>query len=228
MLGEKIGDILKERNISLAELAEMCDLPVETVKNIRYGKTPYPKVSTLDKMATALDTCINCLIGECPYSQEEMTIIENYRKCGKHGRTLIELIAEYESSAMRDVRDASGNRPIPCIIPHGDIRHGIVYELCETHDIMVSGSEASIAIEMVSNDLAPTYCKGDRLLFEKRHPQNGEVGAFYRGEKVYIRQYCEEGNQYRLRCLHKQDADIILKRMDEVKYFGTCIGVIRT
>lgn len=80
---------------------------------------------------------------------------------------------------------------------------------------------------MTTNDLAPAYCKGDILLFENRFPQNGEIGAFFRDGKVFIRKFCEEGNSYRLKCLHKQDVDIVLKRMDEVDYIGTCIDVVR-
>jgi transcriptional regulator with XRE-family HTH domain len=228
MLGERIGIILKERGISLAEFAEMCDLPFETVKNVRYGKTTDPKVSTMDKMATALNMSINCLLGKCPHTPEERAIIENYRKCGKHGRSIISTIARYEASAMRDLREASGKHLIPCVVPHGEIKKGIVYELCETFDIEIMDDNADIAIEMNTNDLAPIYCKGDRLLFEERFPQNGEVGAFFCGDRIFIRRYCEEGNQYRWGRLHKQAEDIIVKRMDEVNYLGTCIGVVRT
>ena len=80
---------------------------------------------------------------------------------------------------------------------------------------------------MVSNDLAPTYCKDDVLLFENRFPMNGEKAAFYKGDRIYIRKFLEEGNGYRLKCLHSQDEDIILRRMDEVDYIGTCVDVVR-
>jgi len=39
--------------------------------------------------------------------------------------------------------------------------------------------------------------------------------------------FMEENDYYRLKCLHNQGADIVLRRMDEVQYVGTCCGVVR-
>ena len=64
-------------------------------------------------------------------------------------------------------------------------------------------------------------------MFENRFPSHGEKAAFYKGDRIYIRKFLEEGSQYRLKCLHNQDTDIILKRMDEVDYIGTCVDVVR-
>ena len=80
---------------------------------------------------------------------------------------------------------------------------------------------------MTNNDLVPVYCKGDIILIENRFPNNREYGAFFKDGRAYIRQYIEEDGQYRLRCLHKQGEDIILKRMDQIEYIGTCIDVVR-
>ena len=56
---------------------------------------------------------------------------------------------------------------------------------------------------------------------------NGEFAVFYVNEKAYIRKFVEEKDEYRLRCIHDVFDDIVLKRMDEVEYVGTCIGVVR-
>ena len=37
-------------------------MPIETIRNIYYGKTTAPKVSTLFKIANALNVSIECLI----------------------------------------------------------------------------------------------------------------------------------------------------------------------
>ena len=65
MLGERLRTMLNERGISVNQFAEMCDLPLETVRNIYYGKSNDPKVSTMLKMAEALGIGVNCLIGKC-------------------------------------------------------------------------------------------------------------------------------------------------------------------
>ena len=46
--------------------------------------------------------------------------------------------------------------------------------------------------------------------------------------KIYIRQFIEDEKEYRLHCIHGIHEDIVLKRMDEIEYVGTCIDVIRS
>lgn len=227
MLCERLRQLTNEKGWSLQQLAEISDLPLETVRNIYYGKTPDPKISTVMKLANSFHLTVNCLMGQCPHTPQERAILINYRNCGKHGKSIIELIARYEASAMKRDREQSGKHKIPCIVPQGTVCHGIIYDMCETVEIETDVMEAFIAIRLVSNDLAPTYCKDDVLLFENRFPMNGEKAAFYKGDRVYIRKFLEENGQYRLKCLHNRDADIVLKRMDEVDYIGACIDVVR-
>ena len=227
MISERLRTLLSERNISINAFAEMCDLPLETVRNVYYGKTTDPKLSTAYKMATALNMSLNCLLGVCSHSTAEKILLRNYRDCGKHGKSIIELVAKYEAGSIKADRESAGKHKIPGIIPHGDIRHGIVYETCESMEIETALKEAYFAIEMTNNDLAPKFCKGDILLFENRFPRNEEKAAFFKGDRIYIRKFIEDGKQYRLKCLHSYGEDIILKRMDEIDYIGTCVGVIR-
>ena len=227
MLGERLRKELNTRDLSIQEFAEMCGLPVETIRNIYYGKSIDPKLSTALKIADALQLSVNCMVGKCHHTPSERAIIQNYRSCGKHGKSIIELIARYEASAVKHERDSAIKHKIPCIIPQGDIRKGIIYDLCETVDIETSVNEAYIGIQMNNNDLAPAFCKGDILLFENRFPHHGEMASFYKEDRAYIRKFFEEDGKYRLRCLHKQGEDIVLKRMDEIEYIGTIVGVIR-
>lgn len=227
MISERMKKEMHARNLSIQEFAEMCDLPVDTIKNIYYGKSIDTKLSTAAKIADALQLSVDCLMCKCPHTAAERAIIHNYRSCGKHGKSIIELIARYEASAMKGERERTAKHKIPCILPRGEMHKGIVYDLCETVEIEASIPEAYIAIQMMNNDFAPLYCKDDVLLLENRFPSNGENASFLISDRIYIRKYIEEGKLYRLKCLHKHDEDIILKRMDEIDYIGTIIGVIR-
>ena len=134
---------------------------------------------------------------------------------------------EHCFSISKEEREAKDKHTIPCLIPHGNIYQGIVYDDCEVVDIFTAKEEAYVAIKMVNNDLVPVYCKGDVLLIANRFPANKEYGVFYQHGRAYIRQYIEEENQYRLKCLHNYAKDMIFKRMDEIEYVGTCCGVVR-
>lgn len=227
IISKRLQDILSELGWNKEMLAERSGLPLETVRNIYYGKTPDPKVSTLAAISNATGHSINCLLGQCPHTPAEKAILRNYRSCGPHGKAIIELVAKYEAGSVKSEREAFNKHLIPCLLPHGDIHKGIIYDTCETVEIETSTPEAYVAIKMTSNDLAPVYCKDDTILFENRFPANEECAAFFRGDKVYIRRFVEEDGQYRLKCLHSRDADIIVRRMDEVQYIGTCCGVVR-
>jgi transcriptional regulator with XRE-family HTH domain len=227
MLGTRLREILAARGISKDELAEMCDLPLETIRNIYYGKTPDPKASTVMKISKALNITVNCLMGECSHSSEERALLQYFRMCGHHGRSVILLSAKFEALTAKEEREAKDKHTIPCLIPHGNIYQGIVYDDCEVVDIFTAKEEAYVAIKMVNNDLVPVYCKGDVLLIANRFPANKEYGVFYQHGRAYIRQYIEEENQYRLKCLHNYAKDMIFKRMDEIEYVGTCCGVVR-
>lgn len=227
MLGTRLREILAVRGISKDELAEMCDLPVETIRNIYYGKTPDPKASTVLKISKALNITVNCLMGECSHSSEERALLQYFRACGHHGKSVILLSAKFEALSAKEEREAPNKHTVPCLIPHGDIYQGIVYDTCEVVDIYTSREDAYVAIKMSNNDLVPVYCKGDILLISNRFPANKEYGVFYQNGRAYIRQYIEEENQYRLKCLHNHAKDMIFKRMDEIEYVGTCCGVVR-
>jgi len=227
ILSKRVQEILIELEWSKEMLAEKSGLPYETIKNIYYGKTPDPKISTVMAISDATGYSMNCLMGKCPHTPKEKAILRNYRSCGQHGKSIIELVAKYEAGSVKCERESFDKHLIPCLLPHGDIHKGIIYDTCETVEIETGTPEAYIAIKMTSNDLAPAYCKGDVILFENRFPSHEECAAFMRGDRVYIRRFIEEGGQYRLKCLHSRDSDIILRRMDEVQYIGTCCGVVR-
>ena len=226
MISARVKDLMNEKGWSLQQLADISDLPMETVRNVYYGKTNDPKISTVMKLAKAFNLSVNCLMGQCPHTTQERIILQNYRSCGPHGKSLIEFIARYEASAVKNERDSSEKHKIPCLVPHNDIRKGIVYETCETIELETSIKEAFVGIQMPNNDLAPMYCKGDIILFENRFPSNRERAAFLKNGRAYIREFIEEDKCYRLKCLHHYGEDIILKRMDEIEYIGTCIGVL--
>lgn len=227
IFSERMKREMDIRGWSKEYVAEASELPLETIRNIYYGKTKDLKLTTALKIADVFELSVNCMIGKCPHTSSERTLIHNYRKCGKHGKSIIELISKYEASAVSIEREGKDKHKIPCIVPHSESQNGIIYELCETIEIETSVKDAYIAIQMTNNDFSPLYCKGDILLFENRFPKSEEKAAFYKKDRMYIRKFIEETGNYRLKCLHHYGEDIILKRMDEIEYIGTCIGVLR-
>lgn len=227
ILCKRVNEILIELGWSKEMLAEKSGLPYETIKNICYGRTLDPKVSTVMAISEATGYSMNCLMGKCQHTTHEKILLREYRSCSVHGKNRIEMVARYEA-ATGDKIDPFRGREIPCSVPpQVDVRKGIMYDSCDTIYIWTTVYEAELAIQMVGNELSPLYCKDDQLLFANRFPANGEHGAFIIDGRVYIRKYIEENGQYRLKSLRSEGQDIVVKRMDEVHYLGTCCGVIR-
>ena len=226
-LSNRMKELMRAKDWDIEDVAEKSGLPYETVRNVYYGKTADPKISTIMKLAKAFNLSVNCLMGDCQHTPEERALLQYFRSCGHHGRSLILMSAKYEALSAKEERESTGTHKITCLLPEGDIYHGIEYDNCKTEEIWVSNDNADVAIKMTNNCLMPIYCKGDTILIADRFPHDHEYGVFYYKSKAYIRQYVERENEYVLKCLHKYDKDLVFKRMDEIEYLGTCIGVVR-
>lgn len=228
MITKVLRRLMKENGMTIADVANAANLPSETVRNLAYeNRVSDPKASTALAISKVFKVSVNYLFDEPFIEPDEVELVGNYRDCSVHGKNRIDMIARYEA-ATGDEWDEHGRRKIPCSVPPQiDVRKGIMYDSCDTVYIWTSLDEAELAIEMVGNELSPLYCKGDKLLFANRFPANGEHAAFIMEQKVYIRKFIEENGQYRLKCLHNEGKDIVVKRMDQIEYLGTCIGVVR-
>lgn len=227
MISSVLKTLLNAHEMTIQELADQSELPIETIKNVYYGKVTDPKISTMKAISKVFGVSINYMLGEPFVTPEESSLLTYYRRCGKHGKSVIELIAKYEATAARSERDAKGKHSVPCVVPKGNIRKGIVYDTNETVEKETTVAEAYMAITITNNDLAPMFCKNDSILFEKRFPENGEIVSYIIADRVYIRKFIEENGRYIMKCLHNHGEDMIFKRMDEIILVGTCCGVIR-
>lgn len=227
MIGTTLRSILKDEKMSYQELAERSDLPLETVRNIYYGKVNDPKVSTMLAISRVLGMSINRLMGERLFSEEEEELVERYRKCGKHGKSMVMLTADYEAELSRHERNAKNKYIIPCIVPLDIVHDGLKYSSSKMVDIVTDDPEVYIAVEMTSNSFAPAFCKGDRILIADKFPANGQTALFFINGMIYLRTYEEHDDGYILRNLNRTGQSFKMKRMDKVKCIGTYAGIIR-
>ena len=62
MLYLRLNQILEEKNMSWQKLAEIANVPAETMRNIYYGKVRDPKVSTMMAISRTLNVSVNFLM----------------------------------------------------------------------------------------------------------------------------------------------------------------------
>lgn len=228
MIQKELVYLLNEHDMTYQELAEQAGIPLETMRNIYYGKVKDPKASTLLAISRTLRISVNRLMGERLYTKEEEELILNFRKCGKHGKSMISLTANYEAELARHERNSRNRYVIPCIVPLVAVHDGLSYSSSEMIDISTDNPDAYIAIEVTSNDFIPVFCKGDKILIADKFPANGETALFSIDCKIYCRTFQETEKGYVLKSLNRHGQDFRMKRLDNVKCIGTCIGIVRT
>lgn len=227
MLRKEIVHLLEESNMTYQELAEKAEVPLETMKNIYYGRVSDPKASTLLAISRVLRISVNRLMGERLYTQQEEELIFNFRKCGTHGKSRVMLTVNYEAELSKNERGATAKHTIPCIVPLDVVHDGLQYSSSEMIDISTDNPDAYIAIEVTSNAFTPIFCKGDQVLIADRFPVNGETAVFFMDNMVYCRKFKETDKGFILESLNRHGQDFKLKRMDNVKCIGTCVGIVR-
>ena len=224
VLSERLREVLDDMEMSFSQLAEKADIPLETVRNLYYGKVKDPKVSTILKLSKILNVSVNYLVGEI--TENESELVANFRKCGIHGKSFLMDFAQHEAKMAQAEKKLEKHR-VPCIVPVGDVYDGLPFSCAETVDLYVSDERAYIAFELTTNNFSPVYCKGDKVLLERRFPKSGERALFAKDRSMYCRTFIEESDGYTLKCLNHLGKDFKVKRMDEVECLGTCIGVVR-
>ena len=228
MLTTRVKELSAERGWTKEILAEKSDLPLETIRNIWYGKTPDPKISTVLRIADAFGIGVNCLMGKCQHSAEERALLRQYRACGEHGKAYILHAAKYEAITAKNDRESPEQRLIKCFIPAHEAYKGILLDECTKKEIPATLAEAYVALQLTDNNFVPIFCKGDILLFENRFPNHGEYGLFLIGNRIFLRKFLEEGEkQYRLQSLHSRTYDVVFTDMREIEYYGTFIDFHR-
>ena len=229
MLSKRLKEILSEKKISLEYYSQMSNVPIETLRNIYYGRTSNPNIKTVMDMAEALDMTINSLLGvENISNHEEQQLINYYRSCGKHGKDIIMNMAKYEAALSGKEKESSKKYKVICLKAKGDLFPGLLYDPEAPYEIFTDKKEAYLAFETSVNDAAPTYCKGDIIFFENRFPSSGEHGLFLKDELAMIRIFFEEKDGYYLRPIHKIGNELYLKKFDYIQCLGTYCGMIRT
>lgn len=227
MIQNELITLLEKNQMTYQELAEKAGIPLETMRNLYYGRVKDPKASTLLAISKVLRVSVNRLAGERLYNKEEETLIMNYRRCSQHGKNMIEFVAGFEANLTKHEREVENKYKIPCIIPIGAVEDGMRYASGRIEYVDTIRANAYLAVECNTNRLAPSFCKGDKILLENRYPNSGETGMFFKDCIIYFRQYIEHDKGYTLKSLCMQQRDLEFTRMDNIKCMGTCIGVIR-
>ena len=105
----RIKQIKSEKKITNEKLSELTGIPLGTLSKIMAGISDSPKLSNMVLIAQALGCTLDYIVSGTPentnnytLSQNEISLIEKYRKFDAHGKELIMLVAEKEMERAAD------------------------------------------------------------------------------------------------------------------------------
>lgn len=228
-IANSLRSILDSRNMTMQELSDLSGLPFETVKNLCYGKVNDPRFSTITAICKALGIYYCQLVDRHMYNEEtENMIIDNYHKCGKHGKSIIELVSKTQAMAATSARDDNNIHIIDCLVPTTILSDGIYNVTCVVEKVSTAVKEAYLGYKIMTNNFIDyKFCYGDIILLEYRNPNIGEMAVFSNGINTYFRILDKEGSMWVLKPMNKQAEPIYCRRLDEWVCVGVCIDVIR-
>lgn len=246
-VSERLKEVLGIRNISLHQLAEMCKIPYETLRNLYYAKNKNPRLETLIAICKTLDITMDYLTGFTKYDKNELRLLkiyqqcnekgksslvklnENFLECGRHGRDFLLIISRFEADYTTYLRKKQNNKhTVTCLIPEGHVADGFEYTTCTIEQVETVFDDAFMAIKITTDNFIPTFLNGDIIALANRYPIEGEKAVYYKDGRAYIREYNRETNgNVVLKTINGIGKDFILKDMNGFSLIGTYINVIR-
>ena len=197
MYSNDLIKMMKIKNLSIKQLASKANVPEDTIKNIVYNRVSDIKLSTVIKMANAMNCSIDELIGRNCFSDEESKLIKLLRSLSTSSKNFILSMAELEQAITVENED---EELVTLFQPTGNMEDGMIYDSSNFMKINVSGyiqkygrDKINCALFINSDSFNPTYNHGDILLICNKILHHGDTGIFIRQDtgQLFIRKYIE-------------------------------------
>lgn len=244
-----LEEIMREKNMSIPEVARACGLSDGTVRSIVTRKSQTVSLEVAFKLSAGLGVSLERLNGDTPknrktappeLSDEAKKIAKDYEGLDRHGRNMTKIVITEEQKRMveelrrRQTGEAEpqGTRIIP--LYYTPAAAGMTSPAVgEDFDYIEISKEApqnaDFAVKIDGDSMEP-YIMDGAIVYVNREPlENGDVGIFYvDGDMVCKQYYKDEKGNVRLLSLNRnrRDADrFISARGDDtvLTYYGRVI-----
>lgn len=196
MIREKLLELMEHRQMSLPELAEKSGLSIDTVKNIIYGRTTDPKLSTIIPICDALNCSLDYILGRSEVALQQV------RDYPEHSKQLLRTVINLEFH-LQNESSKYGEQVRPVFYPASFANDHMNFDSCHLGYIDVSdflknySGEITCGVLIEGNELSPIYYSGDCLMVDcSRHPKVGDIGIWHKDQILHVSKYIldERGN----------------------------------
>jgi len=224
---ENLKSIRCGAGITQKSLGEMIGVTSVTIGNWERG-VRQPSFELLPKLADALDTSIDALLGKSRQGRQnkvEEELLRSFRKLDAHGQKLVRIVCNTElervqprkpeiirfpSAVREDLAVKKHNRYIPFYYTPPAAGIAVPLETDEFEMLLADDSvpaDADYAVRISGDSMEP-YLKDGELVFVKETQElhNGDVGIFCVDGAMYCKQYFvdEDRNLHLLSANHKR------------------------
>lgn len=181
---------LKEKELTIAELAEISDISVETLKTFLYRDMQDAKLSNAIKLAKTLNVSIDELVGVNTLHDLTKESLAMCRNLTENDLFLVRWFIRYLTAL--NSKTEPNKRYISAIVPtltnNGDFKVSANYEKIEITDLKEPlRSKIFVGCRIVSDHYMPHYIPGDIILIANDRPATSNENVIVRVDKyLYI------------------------------------------
>lgn len=220
---------LKKKKLTLNSLSEKADLSEDTLRSLIYGKSQDVKLSTMLKIADALDCSIDYLIGHNNWFYDESLL----KKLQELSPRSIQTVQNLISLELKSTQYASTDNKyvIPVLLLTGNSKDGDYYDnsIITGHDISDYPEELrkriNLGIKISNRYYEPVYFIDDILLLStEKKPEYNDIVVYQSNDgKLYVRRYTASG----LEPIDQFGKMILTKNQDSYTPVGVVIKVAK-
>lgn len=218
-------------------LSEMIDVSPVTIGNWERGKK-YPSFEGLVKLASALETSTDALLGRCGEENltvEEKRLISKYRALDIYGKKIVNSLCDFELERIEDQDkpfefSSESKRYLPYYSAPSAAGFAAPLEGEDFEMLLVTDkvpADADFAVKISGDSMEP-YIHDGQMVFvrECERLKKGEVGIFCVDGAMYCKQYVPMDDKL---CLYsanpeRQEANVYIT--NDSSSFVKCCGKV--
>ena len=222
-----IGMYLDEKDITIREVAEVADIPFETLKTFIYGAAKDCKLSTAVKLARAFHVSIDELVGAETVKPEAKVSMPLYRNLPEHDQYLVRWFVNYLTSLNNESADRSRFRKvmdIECF--NGSLKITSTYHNADISEVAPEmRTKIFFGIKMPCDHYMPVYSPYETLLIANdRMPMHNENCLIRFKKEIYIAKVKIENKEMKFYSIRDGKFRLNRDEVDEViGYIATTI-----
>ena len=197
-IGKLITYYTNEANITLKDVAKLSGVPLDTIYNITSGRTKFPRLSTVKKIAKTLDIPLDDLAVQQPrvpnLSPQGLSVGKSFDRLDEHGKNIILAVLHEENIRLRNKNSTAEIVWLPYAAQPASAGYGEYIDDNNAEQIAVKLNKQTLMADYIlrvnGDSMSPRINDGQRVLVRTQPTvEIGEIGIFFKDGEQFIKVY---------------------------------------